>query len=151
MTIRYLTLAAFLLLVIGGGSLIGILTAPGDWYAGLNKPPFNPPNWVFGPVWTVLYILIAIAGWRTWEAGRSSSRMQLWLGQLLLNFLWSPIFFVLNAPWFALVVILALLVVILMFIRQSRAVDRFSAVAFVPYAAWVAFASVLNLSIAILN
>jgi benzodiazapine receptor len=61
---RYVSLILFLLLVVGGGLAIGYFTAPGEWYAGLAKPSFNPPAWLFGPVWTVLYILIAVAGWR---------------------------------------------------------------------------------------
>ncbi|WP_170552522.1 TspO/MBR family protein [Ruegeria atlantica] len=142
---------AFLALVMGGGILIGILTAPGDWYAQLSKPAFNPPNWVFGPVWTVLYVLIAVTGWRQFETDRSSTAMKLWWAQMGLNFLWSPAFFVLQLPWFALVVIVALLVVIVMFIARVRNSDRVSALAFLLYLAWVAFATALNLSIAILN
>ncbi|MCV2891469.1 TspO/MBR family protein [Ruegeria aquimaris] len=142
---------AFVLLVVGGGILIGTLTAPGEWYAGLNKPPFNPPNWIFAPVWTLLYLLIAMAGWRTWEAGHPGSAMRLWGLQLGLNFLWSPAFFVAQQPWIAFIIILALLGVIVMFIRERWTADRVSALAFVPYAAWVAFAAALNLSIAVLN
>lgn len=148
---RIPTRIAFLILVVGGGFLIGLFSAPGEWYAALNKPSFNPPNWLFGPVWTVLYVLIAMAGWRTWEAGRSSGRMTLWWVQLVLNFLWPPVFFVLQQPWIALPIILCLLVTILLFARRSWTADRVSAVAFLPYAAWVAFASVLNLSLAVLN
>lgn len=148
---RIPTRIAFLILVVGGGFLIGLFSRPGEWYAALNKPSFNPPNWLFGPVWTVLYVLIAMAGWRTWETGRSSGRMTLWWVQLVLNFLWPLVFFVLRQPWIALVIILALLVTILLFARRSWTVDRVSAVAFVPYAAWVAFASLLNLSLAVLN
>ncbi|MGI9368052.1 MAG: TspO/MBR family protein [Ruegeria sp.] len=148
---RTRTRAAFLLLVIGGGIVIGTMTAPGDWYAGLNKPPFNPPNWIFGPVWTVLYILIAMTGWRAWESDRASTLMKLWWLQLGLNFLWSPVFFVLQQPWIALVIILALLSVVVIFVIRNWATDRVSAIAFVPYAVWVAFASALNLSIAVLN
>ncbi|WP_170336722.1 TspO/MBR family protein [Ruegeria arenilitoris] len=142
---------AFLALMLGGGILIGTLTAPGDWYAQLSKPAFNPPNWIFGPVWTALYVLIATAGWRQFEADRSSTTMKLWWAQMGLNFLWSPTFFVLQMPWLALLVIVALLAVIVVFISEVRHTDRFSALAFLPYLAWVAFATALNLSIAILN
>ena len=125
---------------------------PGEWYASLAKPPFNPPNWIFGPVWTrFLYILIAMAGWRSWEAGSSSPQMTLWWAQLVLNFAWSPAFFALQMPWIALIIILLLLAVIILFVRRSWSTDRPSALAFLPYGAWVAFASLLNLSIAILN
>lgn len=145
------TRVAFLLLVIGGGFLIGMVSAPGEWYASLDKPPFNPPNWLFGPVWTILYVLIAMAGWRTWEAGRSSGRMTLWWVQLVLNFLWPLVFFVLQQPWIALASILVLLATIILFAVRSWTTDRLSAVAFVPYAAWVGFASLLNLFLAMLN
>ncbi len=148
---RTLTRAAFLLLVMGGGILIGTLTAPGGWYADLNKPPFNPPNWIFGPAWTVLYILIAMVGWRVWETAKFPTLMKLWWLQLGLNFLWSPVFFGMQQPWIALVIILALLAVIVIFVIRSWNTDRVSAIAFLPYAVWVAFASVLNLSIAYLN
>lgn len=142
---------AFLILVMGGGILIGTLTAPGAWYAALNKPVFNPPNWIFAPVWTTLYLLIAMAGWRQYEARDHGSLLPLWWAQLILNFLWSPAFFVLQLPWLALVVIAALWAIIVLFIRGTWRWDRPSAVAFIPYLAWVSFATVLNLSIAVLN
>ncbi|MEM7090923.1 MAG: TspO/MBR family protein [Pseudomonadota bacterium] len=145
------TRIAFLALVLGGGILIGTLTGPGEWYANLNKPSFNPPGWVFGPVWTVLYILIAMVGWRLIEADQVSAGLSLWWGQLALNFMWSPAFFVLQQPWLALVIIVALLGVILALIRTLWSADRLSAIALVPYLSWVGFASVLNLSIAMLN
>ena len=148
---NWLIRIAFLALVVGGGILIGTLTAPGEWYAQLSKPAFNPPNWIFGPVWTVLYVLIAVAGWRQFETDRSSTAMKLWWAQMGLNFLWSPTFFVLQLSWFALLVIVALLAVIVMFITQVRNSDRVSALSFLLYFAWVAFATALNLSIAILN
>lgn len=141
----------FLALVLGGGILIGTLTAPGEWYAGLSKPVFNPPNWIFAPVWTVLYVLIAWVGWRQFEADKSSVAMKLWWAQMGLNFLWSPGFFVLHLPWLALLIILSLLIVVATFIQQVRRSDRIATLAFLPYLAWVAFASALNLSIAILN
>jgi len=91
----------------------------GEWYAGLAKPPFNPPNWVFAPVWTVLYVLIAVAGWRTFERDRSSWPMKLWWAQLVLNFLWSPVFFAAHRIGLALLVILLLLAAILAFLVTS--------------------------------
>lgn len=146
-----LGIVPFILLVVGGGLLIGFFTAPGPWYEALAKPPFNPPNWLFGPVWTILYVLIAVAGWRIWRHPSAGNAMKLWWLQLLLNFLWSPVFFGMEQVRLALVVILALLVVILAFIAVAWARDRVSAVLFVPYAAWVAFASLLNASILALN
>jgi len=144
-------LALFLAIVIGVGAVIGISTAPGEWYAELNKPPFNPPNWVFGPVWFTLYVLIAVSGWRTFMAGPNSPTMKLWYGQMALNWLWSPVWFGLHLIWPAFIVILAIDALVLIFIARSWPRDRVSAWLFVPYAAWVLFASLLNLSIGILN
>lgn len=147
----WLALAAFLLLVPGVGTLIGFLTAPGEWYAALEKPAFNPPDWVFAPVWTLLYVLVAIAGWRTWRRGHSTA-MRLWWTQLLLNFAWSPAFFWLHSISGALVVVALLLVFIVLFIGASwKDDDRASALLFLPYALWVAFATLLNASIMRLN
>ena len=145
------SLLLFLALVLGGGLAIGFLTAPGAWYAGLNKRAFNPPPWVFAPVWTVLYGLIAIAGWRIWHSDRNSRAMQMWWAQLGLNFLWSPAFFGAHQIRAALVIIVLMLAVILSFIATAWRLDRLAAWLFVPYAAWVAFASLLNGSIWVMN
>lgn len=141
----------FFALVLGGGLVIGIVTAPGVWYATLNKPPFSPPNWIFAPVWTTLYIMIAIAGWRTWEKGRNTRPMKLWWAQLALNFSWSPIFFSAHRTDIALGTILLLLITIIGFIMITWRQDKIVSLLFAPYAAWVAFASVLNGSIWLLN
>ncbi|WP_347265007.1 TspO/MBR family protein [Nitrobacter sp.] len=148
---RMFSLIVFLILVIGGGLAIGFLTVPGEWYAALAKPAFNPPNWLFAPVWTLLYILIAIAGWRVFERNRDGLPMKLWWLSLLLNFLWSPTFFLAHKVGAALVVILLLLATIVAFIGTAWRRDRVAAWLFAPYAAWVAFASVLNGSIWTLN
>ena len=144
-------LALFLVVVIGIGAVIGISTAPGEWYAGLNKPPFNPPNWIFGPVWFTLYLLIAVAGWRTFLSEPTGTAMKLWFGQMALNWLWSPVWFGLHLIWPAFIVIVLIDALVLAFIANRWSRDRLSAWLFVPYAAWVLFASLLNLSIAILN
>jgi benzodiazapine receptor len=151
MTNHSLALILFLVLVVGGGLAIGYLTAPGEWYAGLAKPWFNPPGWVFAPVWTVLYVLIAVAGWRTFERDRVGWPMRLWWTQLALNFLWSPFFFAAHQVGLALVVILLLLAAILAFIVMAWRQDRFAEWLFTPYAAWVGFATVLNAAIFALN
>jgi tryptophan-rich sensory protein len=148
---RTIVHAVFIIAVVALGSLIGLLNIPGEWYQSLQKPFFNPPNWLFGPAWTTLYILIGEAGARTWLSGRSSGRMKIWFVQMGLNFLWSPAFFGLQSPLLGLVVILPLLIAILAFIGTSRPFDRVAAWLFVPYALWVAFATLLNLSIVVLN
>ncbi len=159
-TRRYLMLIAmnkastyivFIVAVLGTGLAIGFFNLPGAWYQSLVKPPFNPPNWLFGPAWTTLYVLIGIAGARTWLMGPKTDVMKLWFVQMALNFLWSPFFFGLEKPLIALVIILGMLIVILAFIANRWQRDRIAALLFIPYAAWVAFATVLNASIAYLN
>lgn len=146
-----LVYVVFLALVVGGGSLIGISNTPDGWYAALDKPFFNPPNWIFGPVWTLLYVMIAVAGARTWLRRHTGGAMTAWWVQLGLNFLWSPVFFTLQSPASALAVILPLLASIVVFIRASWEGDRVSATLFIPYLAWVGFATLLNASIVYLN
>ena len=148
---RSLRLALFVVLVVGTGFATGVLNQPGGWYAALAKPWFNPPNWIFAPVWSIIYLLVAIAGWRTWERDRTSVAMTLWWAQMALNFAWSPIFFTAHLPAAALAVISMLLAAILAFIARQRSDDRISAALFVPYAAWVSFASILNFEIVRLN
>lgn len=148
---RWLSLAAFIALTLGGGTLIGMATLPGPWYEALNKPFFNPPNWLFGPAWTVLYVLVGIAGWRVWNLDRSGSLMKVWFIQLVLNFLWSPVFFGLHMIGGGLVVVVCMLAAILAFIAMAWQRARVSALLFLPYAAWVAFATALNAAIFALN
>ena len=145
---RALVTIIFLAAVLGGGLAIGAVTRPDGWYAALAKPPFNPPNWIFAPVWTLLYVMIAVAGARTYERVNG---FFLWVAQLALNFAWTPAFFLLHRPTLALVIIAALLAVILIFIRARWTADRVSSLLFAPYAAWVAFATLLNASIVALN
>jgi len=141
----------FVGVVVGVGAVIGVSTGPDAWYAALAKPPFNPPNWLFAPVWFTLYVLIGIAGARTFLRDASSPAAFVWVGQMLLNWAWSPTWFTLHLLWPAFAIISAILVLIVAFIVLAWKHDRVSAWLFVPYAAWVAFASTLNLSIAILN
>lgn len=139
---------AFIVAVLGIGLLIGTITRPDGWYAALAKPPFNPPNWVFAPVWSLLYVMIAVAGARTFEQG---GNLRLWLAQMALNFAWTPAFFGLHRPGLALAIIVVMFSTIIAFIVTRWNPDRVSALLFVPYAAWVAFASLLNASIVALN
>ncbi|MBB3949616.1 TspO/MBR family protein [Aureimonas jatrophae] len=147
---RWLQLIAFLAFSVGGGALIGSLNAPDDWYRHLAKPWFTPPGWLFAPVWTVLYVLIGVAGWRAWRSG-STPLLTAWFIQLGLNFLWPSIFFSAHSPLVALVVIVGLLAAVLVFLVRVKARDRVAFWCFVPYAVWVAFAALLNGSIVWLN
>jgi tryptophan-rich sensory protein len=148
---RYLALAIFIALVLGGGTLIGLTVQPDGWYAALRKPPFNPPNWVFAPVWSILYIMIGVAGWLVWQRDWRSRMMASWVAQLALNFIWTPAFFGLHAPAAALTIIVALLIVIITFIVRGWSRDPAAALLFLPYATWVAFATLLNAAIVYLN
>jgi tryptophan-rich sensory protein len=141
----------FIGIVVGVGAAIGTSSVPDAWYAALTKPPFNPPNWLFAPVWFALYVLIGVAGARTFLRDASSAPMFIWAVQMVLNWAWSPTRFSLHLLWPAFAIIIAILALIVAFIVVTWKTDRVSAVLFIPYALWVAFASTLNLSIAILN
>lgn len=125
------------------------------WYAGLVKPSFNPPNWVFAPVWTTLYILMAYSVWRILKASGSRSDRRaaliLFFAQLALNALWSWLFFGLNDPLAGLLNIVPQFLLILATIVTFYRLDRVAALCLAPLAAWVAFASVLNFAIWRLN
>ena len=141
----------FVAIALGGGTLIGLYNLPGEWYQGLAKPAFNPPGWIFGPVWSALYILIGIAGARTFISAPRSGAMKVWIAQMGLNFLWSPLFFGLHSPGLALIVIVVMLAAIITFIALRWKDDLPSALMFSPYFLWVGFASVLNAAIFFLN
>lgn len=141
----------FLALTVGGGLLIGTVSMPDGWFAALQKPSFQPPNWLFGPVWTILYVLIGIAGARLYLHAPQSGAMRLWWAQLVLNFLWSPAFFAFHQPALALLVVAALLVVLVALIGSALPRDRIAALLLVPYGLWVSFATLLNAAIVWLN
>ena len=148
---KSLVYLAFIILVLGGGLVIGANNIPGDWYQSLAKPSFNPPNWLFAPVWSILYVMIGVVGARTWLSLRRGIAMRLWFAQLVFNFAWSPAFFGLQDPTSAMIIILGLLISVAGFIIVSWRPDRTAALLFLPYLAWVAFATALNAAILALN
>ena len=157
-TIKWLQLLASILICLFVGGLLGSLfTTPSipTWYATLIKPPIQPPNWLFGPVWTVLYILMGIAAFLVWDSrGKKDMKRKalvLFCIQLALNALWSPIFFTLHWLFMAFVVIVLLWIFILLTIINFNKISRTAAVLLSPYLLWVSFASVLNLWICLLN
>lgn len=145
----YLALAGFLLLCLLVSAAGGAITATsvGGWYQDLEKPPFNPPDWVFAPVWTTLYVFMAVAAWRVWRSGPwAETRLALsaWGAQLALNLAWSFLFFGLKSLGGAFLEVLVLLAAIVVTAGLFRRHDAWAALLFVPYIAWVAFATVLN-------
>lgn len=146
----YLSLAAFVAVTaIAAG--FGGMFLPGPWYAAIAKPSWTPPNWLFGPVWTILYIMIAVAGWLVWRARGWGPALKLWAIALVLNAAWSYLFFGREWPAGALVDIVALLLAILGFIVSARMDSRTASWLFVPYLLWVGFATALNGAIWQLN
>lgn len=143
-------LVLFILGVLLCGLLIGYTSAPDSWYAGLVKPVFNPPAWVFAPAWTLLYIMIGIAGWRAWLSG-SARLQQFWWAALALNFMWSPVFFGLKMTGSALIVIILMDIAVLAFMIAAYRRDKAAFWLFVPYAMWLCYATLLNSAIFLLN
>lgn len=139
-------------IALGVGAIGGIATASSvsSWYAGLNKPTFNPPNAVFAPVWTTLYVLMAICAWRVWRTEPRPGRtvaLTAYGVQLALNLAWSLIFFGLRAPGLALAEIVVLLAAVTVCAARFWAIDRLAGLLMGPYLGWVAFASALNFEI----
>jgi translocator protein len=150
---KVLSAILFVVACVAIGALSGLANTPGEWYQSLEKPFFNPPDWIFAPVWAGIYILIGLALAETWfdeDSGRNR-RLFVFGIQAVLNLLWSPSFFGLQMPILGLLVIVPLLASILVFIAISWQPDRKAALLFVPYALWVAFATLLNLSIVMFN
>jgi benzodiazapine receptor len=149
-----LLLLAVVFAVSALGSWVTLPKIP-TWYASLAKPSFNPPSWVFGPVWTALYVAMAVAAWRVWIApaddGPRWRALSLFWGQLALNAVWSPLFFGLERPGLAFVAILAMVAMIGATTVAFFRIDRVAGWLFVPYLAWVSFATVLNGAIFRLN
>lgn len=147
---------AFISLVLG--SIGGLITTPAipTWYANLDKPFFSPPNWLFGPVWTILYFLIGISFALIWNKYKKGDKkivaaMKLFGIQFLLNLIWSPVFFGMKNLFLALVVIVAMWYFILKTIKAFAKIDKTPAYLLYPYFAWVSFASLLNFAVWILN
>ncbi len=147
---HFLALIVFLAVAFAVAAF-GAQFQPGEWYAALEKPPWNPPNWVFGPVWTVLYVTIAVAAWLVWRRRGTGERrartrfaLGLWAVQLALNGLWSWLFFGLQRPGWALVDIVVLVIAIAWTARAFHRLVPAAGWLLIPYLAWVAYATTLN-------
>lgn len=150
---QLLALLCFLVAVLAVGA-IGAFFTPGAWYASLNKPTWNPPNWIFGPVWTALYIMIAVSGWLVWCCGAVAGRslaLSVYCVQLVLNAAWSWLFFGLQRPDLAFIEIVMLWVAILLTVATFRRLSNLAAVLLIPYFLWVTFAAFLNWNLWRLN
>jgi len=151
-----LGLFTFIILCLAVSGIGGAITATSvaTWYQTLEKPPFNPPDWVFAPVWTALYILMGIAAWRVWRVRSfevTGKALTVFAVQLGLNLAWSFLFFGLRRIDLALVEIVILLCAIITTTIMFWRIDRLAGLLFVPYAAWVTYAIVLNASLWLLN
>ncbi len=141
--------------------LVGILSTPftiaaiPEWYAYLIKPPFSPPNWIFGPVWTLLYALMGVSFFLLWQLGWKKKKVQTaayYFGaQLALNFFWSIAFFGLRSPLLGLINIIALLLFILLTMKHCYPLSKPAFYLLMPYLFWVSFATLLNGAIVLLN
>jgi len=137
-----------------GAAAIGGQFTPGEWYAGLEKPPWNPPDWLFGPVWTVLYGLMAVAAWLVWkEFGfrAAPASLSLFMAQLALNAAWSWVFFGLQRPGLAFLNLVLLCVAVAAVTAAFWKRLRLAGVLLVPYLLWILFAAALNFQIWRLN
>jgi tryptophan-rich sensory protein len=148
----FLVLVLFLLICFGVAAFGGQFT-PGEWYAALEKPAWNPPSWVFAPVWTVLYALMAVAGWWVWRSGEPGrgAAFGAFALQLVLNGAWSWLFFGLHLPGAAFAEIVALWLAILATVVLFWRLRPLAGTLLVPYLAWVTFAAALNLALWRLN
>ncbi|MBI2326544.1 tryptophan-rich sensory protein [Candidatus Collierbacteria bacterium] len=150
-----------LLVSMIGCELVGFLGTPFTisaipiWYSTLNKPFFAPPNWIFGPVWALLYLLMGVAFYLIWKQGLKKKKVKtaglFFLAQLGLNFVWSPIFFGLKAPLLGLIVIVAMWALIVLTMKKFHPLSRLAFYLLVPYLLWVSFATMLNTAIVVLN
>jgi translocator protein len=153
-----LGLLGFIVLCFAAAGLGGYWTAPsvsaGGWYDQIAKPSWTPPSWLFGPVWTALYLAMAVAGWLVWRRGGWAAyraALALFLIQLTLNAIWSGLFFGLHSPGLAMIEILLLWIAILLTALAFFRVSRLAGWLLVPYLLWVSFASVLNFAVWRLN
>lgn len=149
---RWVGLAVWIILPLLAGA-IGSRFQPGEWYAGLDKPSWNPPSWVFGPVWTTLYIMMGIAAWLVWDRHRRAARtaLMLFVVQLAVNAAWSWLFFGVESPGLALADIVLLWVLIVATTVAFWRLRTVAGVLLLPYLAWVTFATALNFQIWRLN
>ncbi|UXM93924.1 tryptophan-rich sensory protein [Bartonella sp. HY329] len=145
----YAVLFIVAIFIIGGA--IGYNFAPTSWYQELNKPFFTPPNWLFAPVWSILYIIIGFVGWRIFIDRPNDLLKTMWSAQLVINFAWTPLFFGLHQTVIALFACIIMLLLAIMIILKAWNSDKLVAILFIPYALWLALAAALNAGVVLLN
>lgn len=143
---RFISFLVFLGFV-GAAAVTGARYMPGEWYQSLSKPSWTPPDWLFPIAWTVLYFMIAIAGWLVWQKEGVGTALVIWFSGLVLNAAWSYLMFGRHEIGYALVDVAALWVSIVAFIALAWNVDRTAAYLFMPYLVWVSFATALNAAV----
>jgi benzodiazapine receptor len=154
---KFIPFLVSLLIVLAIGAVAGLVTAPqiAGWYSTLVKPPYNPPAWLFAPVWSALYVLIAIAAYLVWQRRDNSTNYltarAVYIIQLLLNFSWSIVFFGFHSIIGGLLIIILLWMMILLTIRWFGKFSKATGWLLLPYFLWVSFAAILNYSIYTLN
>lgn len=152
MRLNYKKLAISIALPFIASAAGALFTSTYGWYEYISKPAFSPPNWVFGPVWTTLYLLMGISLYIVWNSKAKKKNAITWYGvQLFLNAIWTPIFFGLQNPTLAFIDILLLWTAILITIISFSKISKNAAYLMIPYILWVSFAAILNLAIIMLN
>ena len=150
---KFVSLFLFLITTFSASFIGGITTFKfkEPWYSTLVKPSFNPPDWVFGPVWTILYILMAIAIWNVWIKSKNINLVYLYFIHLFFNTTWSVVFFGFNQIELALINLIVLILFIVISFRKYKVISKLSAYLMIPYFLWCCFAFLLNLNLIMLN
>ena len=151
---KFLSFLLFVLItysasVIGGMATIGFKE---PWYSLLIKPSFSPPDWIFAPVWTTLYLMMTVAIWIFWHSkGKNMDTVYIYFIHLIINTTWSVVFFIFHEIFFALIILIILIFLIIILILRFRVVNMISYYLMIPYLLWCGFALILNISLLILN
>ena len=151
---KFLSFVLFALITYSASAIGGFATISfkEPWYSLLNKPIFNPPDWIFAPVWTTLYFMMTVAIWFFWHSkNRNMNTVYIYFIHLIFNTTWSIIFFVVHNIFLALIVLIILILLIIILIIRFKRVNLLSAYLMIPYLLWCCFALILNTSLLILN
>ena len=151
---KILTFILFLSITFSASLIGGLATInfKEPWYSLLNKPVFNPPEWIFAPVWTTLYLMMTVAVWIFWHTkNKNINTIYIYFIHLIFNTTWSVVFFVFHNMVLALIILIILIVLIINLILRFKRVNMFSVYLMIPYLLWCCFALILNTSLVILN